>query len=91
MYGHADSVNTAKSSTSTNFGERNVGQAAAQSRGHAGSGDTAIEWGSAVRRDGKGRPDMFVRKLPDGTLKITHVLWTPDEAGPVHVDDGHTH
>jgi hypothetical protein len=95
MYGHADSTTTARASASTNFGQRTVGQAAPQARVYAGAGDTAVEWGSAVRRDGKGRPDMFVRKLPDGTLKITHVLWAPDakgkEAGPVHEDDGHTH
>ena len=95
MYGHLDSTNTS-STASTNFGERKVGQPApASPRSYAGSGDTAAEWGTAVRRDSKGRPDMFVQRLPDGTLKITHVLWTPDakgtEAGPVHEDDGHTH
>jgi len=88
MYAHTDGTNTATSSASTNFGERQVGQAVREPKTYAGSGDTAAEWGSAVRRDGKGRPDMFVRRFPDGTLKITHVLWTPDakgtEAGPVH-------
>ncbi len=92
MYGHFDSATTAKSSTSTNFGERKVGQPAPQSKNYAGAGDTAAEWGLATRRDGKGRPDMFVQKLPDGTLKITHVLWSPDakgtEAGPVREGGG---
>jgi len=88
MYLHRDSTNTAKSSVSTNFGERQVGRAVSGAKTDAGSGDTAAEWGSATRRDGKGRPDMFVKRLPDGTVRITHVLWTPDakgtEAGPVH-------
>ena len=92
MYAHTDGTNTATSSASTNFGERQVGQAVREPKTYAGSGDTAAEWGSAVRRDGKGRPDMFIRRFPDGTLKITHVLWTPDakgtEAGPV---DEHEH
>lgn len=96
MYAHPDGSTTAKAATTTNFGERRVGSAAPQARGgYAGSGDTAAEWGSAVRRDSKGRPDMFIQRLPDGTRKITHVLWAPNakgtEAGPVHEDDGHTH
>jgi hypothetical protein len=94
MYAHTDGTNTARLSASTNFGERQVGQAVREARSDAGSGDTAAEWGAAVRRDSKGRPDMFVQRRPDGTLKITHVLWTPDakgtEAGPVHEDD-HEH
>jgi len=88
MYAHFDSTTTATSSTSTNFGERTVGQPAPQSKDYEGSGDTAAEWGSATHRDTKGRPDTFVRRLADGTLKITHVLWAPEakgsEAGPVH-------
>jgi hypothetical protein len=89
--------NHTESAASTNFGVREVGKSATAGRSlpKEGSGDTAAEWGVATHRDGKGRPDQFERRLPDGTIMITHVLWSPDakgtEAGPVHQDDGHTH
>ena len=100
IYNHTESASSSASTPSgTNFGIREVGRptdaAANRSLPKEGSGDTAAEWGDAVHRDGKGRPDQFVRQLPDGTTMITHVLWAPDakgtEAGPVHTDDGHTH
>jgi hypothetical protein len=98
MYGHLDSSNTSvTAAAATNFGLREVGKAAPTVRNlpKEGSGDTAAEWGEAVHRDGKGRPDQFVRRFSDGTIMITHVLWAPDakgtEAGPVHEDDGHAH
>ena len=95
IYNHTEGATSA--ATSTNFGIREVGRPAAAggSLPTEGSGNTAAEWGEATHRDGKGRPDQFVRRLPDGTTMITHVLWSPDakgtEAGPVHDDDGHTH
>ena len=98
IYAHLDSTNTANTSgASTNFGIREVGKAAPTVRTppKEGAGDTAAEWGSAIHRDGKGRPDQFIRRFADGSVMITHVLWTPDakgtEAGPVHEEDGHTH
>ncbi|MEO6151764.1 MAG: hypothetical protein ABIT09_04705 [Croceibacterium sp.] len=41
----------------------------------AGSGDGPAEWGRPVRRDTKGRPDMFIHDFPDGRKVITHVFW----------------
>jgi hypothetical protein len=80
IYNAADNYNTATTSVVTNFGIRQVGQKAAT--GHTqGSGDTTREWGTPVHRDGKGRPDQFIRGYPDGTQMITHVLWAPDAKG----------
>jgi hypothetical protein len=82
IYADADSYTTVGSLTSaaTNFGAREVGKAAAA--GHTeGSGDTTREWGTPTHRDGKGRPDQFVRRFSDGTTMITHVLWAPDAKG----------
>jgi len=98
IYGGAlDGTSTDTRVVSTNFGVREVGKPAASPRSlpREGAGDTAAEWGGAVHRDGQGRPDQFVRRFSDGTIMITHVLWTPGakgtEAGPVHEGDGHTH
>ena len=80
MYGHLDSTNTATlSSGATNFGLRQVGKPVPQQ--DAGVGDTMAEWGRAISADGKGRPDVFMRQLPDGRKVITHVLWAPDAKG----------
>ncbi|HEX4799780.1 MAG TPA: hypothetical protein VFU91_01230 [Sphingomicrobium sp.] len=77
IYGHSDSYSTATSST-TNFGIREVGKAVPQPA--QGVGDTMADWGTAVHKDGKGRPDVFV-KLADGYKVITHVFWAPDAKG----------
>lgn len=80
--GHTDTFNSATASAAaTNFGVREVGKPAAKAGGHAGAGDTMAEWGRAIHRDGKGRPDIFVRQLSDGTKMISHVLWAPDAKG----------
>jgi hypothetical protein len=82
MYAHVDGTNTANlSAGATNFGVREVGKPAPQQRGDAGVGDTMADWGSAVHRDGKGRPDVFVRQLGNGRRVITHVLWALEAKG----------
>lgn len=82
IYAHLDSSNSFTGSAgTTNFGLREIGRPAAQQRGDLGVGDTMADWGQAVSRDGKGRPDTFVRQLPDGRKVITHVLWAPDAKG----------
>ena len=78
IYGsHTDSYTT--TTASTNFGIRQVGQAGPSEP--AAPGDTAREWGSAIHRDGKGRPDMFVRPLPGGGKMLTHVFWALEAKG----------
>ena len=80
IYASADSYNSGTTAVTTNFGVRQVGQAA--SKAHTeGSGDSPAEWGDAVHHDGEGRPDQFVRRYSDGTQMITHVLWAPSAAG----------
>lgn len=82
IYGHLDSTNSyTLSAASTNFGVREVGKPVARQSSDAGVGDTMADWGSAVHRDGKGRPDVFVRQLPDGRKVITHVLWALEAKG----------
>jgi len=80
IYAHLDSTSTATlGSPATNFGIREVGKPVPQS--DEGVGDTMAEWGKPVRLDGKGRPDMFVRELPNHRKVVTHVLWAPDAKG----------
>ena len=88
IYGTADSYNSATTGVVTNFGIRQVGQAAARGQTE-GSGDSPAEWGTAVHRDGNGRPDQFVRRYSDGTQMITHVLWAPNVNGVKAHDDDH--
>ncbi len=80
IYKHLDSTNTAiLGAPATNFGIREIGKPVPQS--DQGIGDTMADWGRAIRLDGKGRPDMFVRDLPDGRRIVTHVLWTLEAKG----------
>lgn len=79
IYNHDDGYTSATSST--NFGIRQVGKAAPESSSDAGAGDTMAEWGRAIHQDGKGRPDVFVRQLPDGRKMITHVFWALEAKG----------
>ncbi len=82
IYQHLDSTNTATTSAAaTNFGVREVGRPADREGGDAGVGDTMADWGREIHHDGKGRPDIFIRQLPDGRKIITHVLWAPDAKG----------
>lgn len=80
IYGHADTYTTGSAYAATNFGIRQVGKPVPETHSE-GSGDTAAEWGSPIHRDGKGRPDQFVRTFRDGTKMITHVFWAPDAKG----------
>jgi hypothetical protein len=82
IYAHLDNTDTSTlSGAATNFGIREVGKPVPQQGSDAGVGDTMADWGSAIHRDGKGRPDVFVRQLADGRTVITHVLWAPDAKG----------
>ena len=42
------------------------------------AGVSPAEWGTAVRRDAMGRPNVFVKELGRGQKKVTHVLWAVD-------------
>jgi hypothetical protein len=79
IYNHNDGFTTANAST--NFGIRQVGRAAAQPVSSEGSGDSPAEWGRAIHRDGKGRPDVFIKDLDAKRKVLTHVFWALDE-GP---------
>jgi hypothetical protein len=79
IYNHTDGFNSATLGSATNFGVRQVGRPAAPE--DAGVGDTMAEWGRAIARDGKGRPDTFLRVLPDGRKMLTHVFWTLEATG----------
>lgn len=80
IYAHTtDGYATSAMIAATNFGVRAAGRAVPQAL--PAPGDTIAEWGSAVHRDGKGRPDLFVRPLPGGGKMLTHVLWAPDAKG----------
>jgi hypothetical protein len=82
IYAHVDNTNSYTSSAAaTNFGIREVGRPTPQAQGDAGVGDTMADWGQAIGRDGKGRPDTFVRQLGGGRKVITHVLWALDAKG----------
>jgi len=82
MYAHLDSTNTATlSAAPTKFGLREVGRPVAQPGGDQGVGDTMADWGRAIRQDARGRPNVFVRQLPDGRKVITHVLWALEAKG----------
>lgn len=80
IYNHNDGYTTAKGAVVTNFGVRQVGGRPAAPE-DAGVGDTMAEWGRAIGRDGKGRPDTFLATLPDGRNRITHVFWTVEASG----------
>jgi hypothetical protein len=79
IYAHLDSTNTATLGSATNFGIRVVGKPVPQS--DEGAGDTMADWGTAVRFDRLGRPDMFIRQLRDGRKMVSHVLWALEAKG----------
>ena len=72
IYNHNDGYTSAKTSTSLGQADRPVPQ------GLAGEdiGDRPGEWGRAIRRDQRGRPDVFVRDFAGGERAVTHVFWT---------------
>lgn len=61
IYTHLDSVTT-------------VGQTVA-SRGNHGDASDAAEWGTSIRKDGKGRTSLYERDLGKGDKVFTFVLW----------------
>ena len=80
IYNHDDGSTTA--TASTNFGVREVGRGVpAAGLPSEAVGDSPGEWGRAIHRDGKGRPDVFVKELGGGHKVITHVFWALGE-GP---------
>ena len=76
IYNHDDGYTSA--TASTNFGVREVGKSAISS---AGSGNSPAEWGRAIHRDARGRPDVFEKALAPGQKVLTHVFWAIGE-GP---------
>ena len=38
-------------------------------------GQDVKDWGKAIKKDGKGRPDLFERDLGNGDKLFTHVIW----------------
>jgi hypothetical protein len=81
IYDHPDSFDSAiLGAAATNFGVREIGKPAVTGS-DAGIGDTMSEWGRAIGLDGKGRPDTFLRQLPDGRKVLTHVFWTLEAKG----------
>lgn len=79
IYGHNDGFSSA--AASTNFGIRQVGKAVPQGLSAEGSGDGPAQWGRAIHRDARGRPDVFKKDLGVGRSVVTHVFWTPDATG----------
>ncbi len=73
IYNHNDGYTSAK--TSTNFGIRQVGEAVPPGLSAEDIGDSPSEWGRAIRRDARGRPDIFVRDFAGGERAVTHVFW----------------
>jgi hypothetical protein len=73
IYNHNDGYTSAK--TSTNFGIRQVGRPVPQGLSGEDIGDSPADWGRAIRRDRRGRPDVFVRDFAGGERAITHVFW----------------
>jgi hypothetical protein len=68
IYKHNDGFTTAIPMTASN--------AVANSAEPAGV--EPAEWGTAVRRDALGRPNVFIKQLGRGQQKVTHVLWAVD-------------
>lgn len=61
IYTHLDSVAT-------------VGQTIA-SRGNHGDASEVAEWGTSIRKDGKGRTSLYERDLGKGDKVFTFILW----------------
>lgn len=75
-YDQLESIYSHTHAAQTNFGVREVGKAPAQAViNEAPAGDSPAEWGRAIHRDSKGRPDVFVKDIAPGRKMITHVFW----------------
>jgi hypothetical protein len=68
IYNHNDGFTTATPMTVPNAAANSVEAA----------GVEPAEWGTPVRRDALGRPDVFVKQLGRGQQKVTHVVWALD-------------
>lgn len=64
IYAHNDTGTTVASSTSS------TGAAGADA-----GGNSAAEWGQALRNDGNGRPSLFAQDLGRGARVFTFVIW----------------
>lgn len=73
VYNHDDGYTTA--TFGTNFGIRQVGRPGAEGAPSEGIGDSPAEWGRAIHRDSRGRPDVFVKDFGGGQKALTHVFW----------------
>lgn len=75
-YAHTDQ-------TTTNFGVREVGKAAAPAASDPGieDGNSPADWGRAIDYDAEGRPHLF-EKSENGRKIITHVFWVPGYRPP---------
>jgi hypothetical protein len=68
IYNHNDGYTTATFGTNATVrGNRPVPA--------EGIGDSPAEWGRAIHRDSRGRPDLFVKDFGSGQKALTHVLW----------------
>ena len=80
FYNHPEST----AASATNFGVREVGKQPSEgvpAGFNAPAGDTAAEWGRPIRRDSKGRPDVFLKDFGNGHRRLTHVFWTLEAKG----------
>jgi hypothetical protein len=80
IYNHDDGFTTA--AAGTNFGIRQVGKAVPQTPSSEAVGDSPSEWGRAIHRDSRGRPDVFVKELGPREKVITHVFWALETKRP---------
>ena len=62
IYAHLDSITTVSQTTAS----KNLGSEIGSDR---------KEWGNAVKKDGKGRENVFARDLGKGNKVLTHVFW----------------
>lgn len=79
FYNHPDSIAAA-----TNFGVREVGRPVISdvpAGFNSAVGETAAEWGRAIHRDSKGRPDVFEKDFGNGFRRLTHVFWALEARG----------
>ena len=73
IYNHVDSFTSA--TAQTDFGIRQVGKTPPNRPSSEAIGDSPSEWGRAIHRDSRGRPDVFEKELGPGEKVITHVFW----------------
>jgi len=81
FYNHAD----ASAAATTNFGQRQVGKPTAAGGPPAGFNealsDNSAEWGAAIHRDGRGRPDVFLKDFGNSHKRLVHVFWALEAKG----------